>query len=325
MLRAAVARRLALALLVVVAAVVAGPDAGGPAGSRTVDPRRGPPQPVGFAYADDLDPAALDAYDAPGALVVAGRENVDGAAVRGVAAAGGQVLLYLDPVVRNPHGRYHALLFDDSACGPAVGDWPGLPPTPYGPIADFRPGGVLASKLACVLEATVADAPWIAGWFADDVGSRSSFVPDAMSPADRIAYRDAAVQISRTFREVADRHGLLVLVNGTWEAGSPERTGGGYPDPAVAGNALADGGTVEHHDGQQGYFGRYLCSPQWAAASPVTRGRPIGTVIAESDAGLRAYLATGCVAYGVVQDDYSAPPPPWRPFTATGPPALAGR
>ena len=82
--------------------------------------------------------------------------------MRHVADGGGHVLLYLDPIVTVTHGRYHALLFEDSACGPAVSAWPGLPPTPFGPIAEFRPGSVLSAKLACVLEATVAENPWIA-------------------------------------------------------------------------------------------------------------------------------------------------------------------
>jgi hypothetical protein len=315
--RTAFARGVALAALAVLVACVIGPDAGGPRGSRTSDPRRGPAQPVAFAYGDEL--TGLDAYARPGALVVAGRENQDADGFRRVVTAGGSVLVYLDAVVRNPFGRYHSLLFDASACGPAVPVWPGLPPTRYGPLADLRPGGVLQGKLGCVLEAMVVENPTMAGWFADDLGSRSSLDPAALSPADRRAYRDGAVALSATFRAVADRHGLLVLVNGAWEGGAVDEVGGGYPDPARSGNALADGGVVENHDDQVRFFGPYLCSLQWASESPVTRGRPFQTVITSTPSAREDYLNTGCVAYATTQTDYGVVPAPWGPFASSGP------
>lgn len=278
-----------------------------------------PSQPFALAYGT-ADGPLLD-YAAPGALVVAGSTSEGRPEFATLARAGTHVLYYLDPVVANPDGRYQALLLEPSACGPAVPLWPGLPrANVYGPVADFRPGGVLQGKLACVLEAMVAEHPTMAGWLADDLGSRSWFPGidwSRLSGDDRWAWRVGAAALTATFRAVADRHGLLVVVNGTWQAGRPDLSGGGYPDPALDGNALADGTLVEHHDGQAAFFAPYACGPQWARASPVTRGRPVNGVVTRSAAALPTYLATGCFAYGVAQDDYDTLPVPWSGFVPT--------
>jgi hypothetical protein len=260
----------------------------------------------------------LDDYATPGALVVAGTVEADAPPVVDAARRGAHVLLYVDPVIDNPAGRYQSLLLEDSPCGPATGRWPGLPrASPHGDLTDFRTGSPLAAKLECVLETMVAEHPDAAGFFADDVGSRAYFPGwdwTRLAPAEKQAYRDGAVALVRALRSVADRHGMLVVVNGTWTGGDPARTGGGYPDPAADGNALADGGVVEHHDGQAAFFGPYACSGQWARESPVTRGLPVNLVITRSVPALAPFLATGCFAYGSAQSDYGTVLPPWGPF-----------
>ena len=221
--------------------------------------------------------AGAEPYARPGGLVVASRNNYQGQGFKDVSAAGGSVLIYLDPMIDNAHGRYHDMLINQSVCGPATSRWPGSPKAnSWGYLNDFRVGSVLQQKLPCVLEKMVAENPHMAGWFADDLGSRSWFSGfdwGSWGSANQQAYRSGAIALTETFRNVANRHGLIFLVNGTWTAGSVASNGGGYPDASKSGNALADGGFVEHHDGKIGHFGPYGCSPQWAAQSPVTKGR----------------------------------------------------
>ncbi|WP_445256063.1 hypothetical protein [Nocardioides aurantiacus] len=268
-------------------------------------------QPASLVY--DGDAGSAEAYARPGGLVVAGRDNYDSAAFRQVSAAGGSVLLYLDPVIDNAYGRYHALLLHESHCGPATSPWPGLPrANNWGNLSDFRPGSVLQQKLRCVLETMVAENPHMAGWFADDVGSRSWFPGHAWNSWDsatQAAYRAGAIEITRTFREVADQHGLIFIVNGTWGAGPVKSAGGGYPDAGVHGNALADGGFVEHHDGRSNYFSPYACSDQWAAQSPVTRGAAVNFAVTETWEGVQEYVDSGCFAYVNRQQRYHAAAP----------------
>src|SRR5262249_40600683 len=158
----------------------------------------------------------------------------------------------------------------------------------WGYLNDFRVGSVVQQKLECVLEKMVAENPHMGGFFADDLGSRSWFPGidwSSWSTADKMAYRDGAVAMSRTFRKVADRHGLTVLAKGTWSADE----GGGYPDASRAGNALADGGVVEHHSADELPFWRsYACSSQWATQSPITRGKAFMWAITESDSDREA-------------------------------------
>ena len=265
--------------------------------------------------------SAAEPYAHPGGLVVAGRDNYQGQAFKDVSAAGGHVLVYLDAVIDNEHGRYHDLLMNQSECGPPTRLWPGSPKANgYGHVNDFRVGSVLQQKLECVLEKMVAENPHMAGFFADDLGSRSWFPGfrwDTWGKTNQQAYRAGAIELTKTFRRVADRHGLILLVNGTWGAGSLSSNGGGYPDMGKSGNALADGGFVEHHDGQLEYFGPYGCSSQWAAQSPVTRGRAVNFAVTLSSAARSAYARSGCYAYVNQQADYGSSSV-WGPFHTTG-------
>lgn len=278
-----------------------------------------PTQPAALAYGST---AGLEAYAHPGALVVAGRDNFASAAFDQVAAAGGTVLLYIDPVIDNAHGRYHEMLLRPSRCGPAVRTWPGNPrANEWGRLADFRIGGVLQRKLECVLETMVVENPGMGGFFADDVGSRSHFPGidwDSWSRTDQLAYRNGAIVLSATLRRVADRHGLIVLVNGTWGAGGLPDSGGGYPESGRHGNALADGGVIEHHDREVPYFTEYACSDQWAAYSATTQGTAFHLAITSTRAGLRAYAGTSCVAYASHQRSYEIVPEPWSSFWPNG-------
>jgi hypothetical protein len=255
-----------------------------------------PPQAAGLVYGN---PGEAATYAYRGGLVVAGRDNYQGQAFKDVSAAGGTVLIYLDAVIDNPHGRYHDLLNNPSECGPATSRWPGdYKANSWGYINDFRVGSVLQSKLECVLEKMVAENPHMAGWLADDLGSRSWFPDlDWASFPDKAAYRAGAIALTKTFRKVADRHHLIFLVNGTWAGGSLAAAGGGYPNQAKSGNALAEGGIVEHHDGEIGYFGPYGCSKQWADQSPITHGKAFNYAVTSTHVGTLEYVKSSCYAF----------------------------
>jgi hypothetical protein len=96
--------------------------------------------------------------------------------------------------------------------------------------------------------------------------------------------------------------------------------------PASTGNALADGGFVEHHDGQIGFFGPYACSSQWAAQSPVTRGKAFNYAVTDTAAGRTEYANCGCYAYVGHQPTsaYDSGVAPWGSFHATGLPSRVG-
>lgn len=263
-----------------------------------------PAQAAGLAWGDA---ASATKFAYPGGLVVAGRDNYQGQPFKDVSAAGGTVLIYLDAVIDNPHGRYHDMLNNRSQCGPATSRWPGnYKANSWGYLNDFQEGSVLQSKLECVLETMVSENPHMAGWFADDLGSRSWFADlDWDSFPDKAAYRAGAIALTKTFRKVADRHHLIFLVNGTWAAGSLISAGGGYPNSAKSGNALADGGVVERHDGEIKYFGPYACSKQWAAQSPVTRGKAFNYAVTKTEAGTIEYAKSSCYAFVNHQTDYT--------------------
>lgn len=262
-----------------------------------------PAQAAGLVYGD---PAQAEQYAHPGGLVVAGRDNFQGSQFKDVSARGGTVLIYLDPVIDNPHGRYHALLNEESECGPATARWPGsYRANTWGYLNDFRVGSVVQTKLECVLEKMVEENPHMGGWFADDIGSRSWFAGvDWDKFPDQAAYRDGAIALTKTFRRVADRHHLIFLVNGTWAGGPLASAGGGYPNSGKSGNALADGGVVEHHDGEIRYFGPYACSTQWAEKSPVTRGEAFNYAITSTYWGSIEYRNSSCYAFVNQQTDY---------------------
>jgi hypothetical protein len=287
-----------------------------------------PPQPGAIMYGDPQNFASAAAYAHPGALIAPGRTDYDNQVYKNISAAGGTVLIYLDVMINADYGKYHTLLMHSSACGPAVPLWPGNPSAnQWGSLNDIRPGGILQNKLKCVLEQMVTDNPHMGGWFADDVGSRSWY-PNinwgGWSNADQQAYRNGAIDITKTFRQVADEHGLVFIVNGTWGAGSLSSSGGGYPDMNQSGNALADGGVVEHHDvSELSYFSGYACSSQWASQSSITQGKSIMLAINNSSSDLASYAQSNCFAYLTAQteDVYHIAPTPWTSFHASNLPS----
>jgi hypothetical protein len=282
-----------------------------------------PMQPCGFIY-NDGDASSAVPYAAPGGLVVAGRENYAAAGFHSATTGGATVLLYLDALVENTVGRYHDLLINDSVYGPAVPRWPGEPQAnSAGYLLDFRVGSVLHDKLEDVLELMVSENPHIGGFFADDLGSRSHFPNfdwSTFGATNQQDYRDGAIAVAQTFRTVADRHGLMVIGNGTWGAGSLADDGGGYPDMSTHGCSLLDGGTIEHHDADgTTYWNAYSGGTQWAADSPVTGpGNQVMIVIGSSEAARGQWAAAGLYAYHTTQDSYGEAPAPWASFHPTG-------
>jgi hypothetical protein len=274
-----------------------------------------PAQAAGIFYGPS---SGATAYAHPGGLVVTGRDNYQDQAFKDVSAGGGSVLISLGPVAGDSYGRYQEMLINASACGPAIARWPGDHQVMSGSyLNDFRVGSVLQDKFRCVLEAMVAENPHMAGWFADGVGSRSWFPGlDWADFPDKAAYRDGAIALTQTLRSVADEHGLIFIVNGTWSAND----GGGYPIVQKSGNALADGGFVEHHDGQIRFFGPYGCSSQWAAQSPVTQGKPFNFAVTDTAAGRLEFAGSACYAYVNQQAD-SGEMPPWGTSHPTGLPS----
>jgi hypothetical protein len=113
---------------------------------------------------------------------------------------------------------------------------------------------------------------------------------------------------------VADRHGLIFLVNGTWNAGS---AGGGYPDVNKHGNALADGTFIEHHEADT-FFKNYVSSSQWAAQSPITAGKAVHFAVSYGTSTTQSWASCGCVTYAATQSDYGSKPAPWGPFYNIG-------
>jgi hypothetical protein len=274
-----------------------------------------PAQPASIVYGGT---GGTSAYAHPGGLVVAGRDNYADQDFKDVSAGGGTVLIYLDPVIDASYGRYHEMLNESSVCGPATSRWPGgYKANGWGYLNDFREGSVLQDKFECVLEKMVAENPQMGGWFLDDVGSRSWFPGfDWGDFPDKAGYRAGAVALTQTMRKVANEHGLIFIVNGTWTADD----GGGYPDVSKSGNALADGGFVEHHDSEVSYFASYACSSQWAAQSPVTRGKAVNYAVTYTAAALAEYARSDCFAYVSQQREYD-PVAPWGGFHPTGLPS----
>lgn len=254
-------------------------------------------------------------YAYPGGLVCVGRDNYNAQVFKNVSAAGGTVLVYLDAVIDNPYGRYHQKLHLASNFGPATTRWPGnFRANQWGYLVDFRIGSILQSKLEGVLELIVSENPHIGGFFADDLGSRSWFsgVPwDAASTAEKQSYRDGAIALCKTFRKVCDNHGLVFLVNGTWGGGSLASAGGGYPDMARHGCALADGGFVENHPASEiAYWKAYSISTQWSAQSPYTHGTAFNWSHNDLNRpGWETYRDSGALAFASHGDRTTAPAP----------------
>jgi hypothetical protein len=286
-----------------------------------------PSQSAATCYDDNFD--GLAAYARPGGLVIAGRANYAHKAFKNISAAGGTVLIYLDCIIFDtPYGRYHDLLFNRSEFGPAVPRWPGIPrASEWGYVSDFRVGGILQSKLERVLEKMVAENPHMAGWLADDLGTRTWHpgIDWTKLPArTQREYREGAIAIAKTFRRVADKYGLVFLVNGGWSGGTLARDGGGYPDMRQHGCGLADGGVLEHHV-PDAFHLDYATSPQWATLSPVTRGTSFQYVVARTDADRDAWLETQTCAFVATQTHYGIAPKPYSPLHATGLPSRVNR
>jgi hypothetical protein len=241
-----------------------------------------PANPGLLMYANGAPPASVVAnWSRPGALVVVGRSNYNQPWVHTMADGGATVLIYLDPMINNDTGRYHDKLINASEFGPAVPKWPGKPAAnEYGSLNDFRVGSVLQDKLPGVIDLMISENPQISGIFLDDVGSRPWYPGinwDSWSNADKEAYRNGAIAITKTARAAADKHDLFLMVNGTWGAtGVAGQGSGGYPNRALPGNSLVDGGFVENHDPdtQFAYWAAYSDphTSQWGADTP--RGLP---------------------------------------------------
>ena len=284
-------------------------------------------QPAALMYYGDIGPWHL--YAQPGALVVTGRGNYADQPFKDISFSGGSVLIYIDPILGSNGSlqpdwdRYGRLLKDASEFGPAVPLWPGMPQaSEYGWLLDFRPytGNVLHDKLPKVLDLVARENPHMAGWFIDDVGSRSWYSGinwGAVSAADKQAYRDGAIEITKTARRIADKYKLMTIVNGTWTAGD----GGGYPDYNQHGNAVVDAGFIENHRLDQ-FWRNYADSPQWASKSPLTRGKSMMWASNKDNCtAMKQYVDANLIAYGTCQSNDGQVKEPWGSFHSTGLPS----
>jgi hypothetical protein len=281
-----------------------------------------PGQPAITAYGSS---SPVTPFAHQGALIIAGRVNYADQPIKDASAAGATVLIYLDAIIDNPYGRYHEMLNKASECGPATSRWPGnYQANQWGYLNDFRVGSVLQGKLKCVLEKMVAENPHMAGFFADDLGSRSwypGFSWATWGTTNQQSYRAGAIALAQTFHDVAAEHGLMVMVNGTWTAGSLASTGGGYPDMNSHGLALADGGYIEHHAADELTYWTAYARGQWAtAAGSAGRGKPFMYVQASDAATRDAYNKAGVFSFLSAQVDYSTASV-WSAFHATGLPS----
>ena len=281
-----------------------------------------PGQPAITAYGSS---SAVNPFAHNGALIIAGRDNYADQPMKNASAAGATVLIYLDVVIDNPYGRYHDMLTNPSQCGPATSRWPGSPKAnQWGYLQDFRVGSVAQSKLRCVLETMVAENPHMGGFFADDLGSRSwfgGFSWDSWGTTNQQAYRAGAIALAKTFHDVAVEHGLMVMVNGTWTAGSVASSGGGYPNASSHGLSLADGGYIEHHSSNEIAFWTNYSKGQWGTApGSVSNGKPFMYVQANDDATRNAYSNAGVAAFLSAQVNYDTASV-WTSFHPTGLPS----
>lgn len=279
-----------------------------------------PTQPMRYHY----DGQPLSSWAHPGALVIAGlgRSDIGPAgtspAYEGTdpgyvtaAAAGATVIAYIDPIIDNDWGLYHELLHHqyDSlgrTVGPATTLWPGNhQANEWGMLADFRPGSVIQQKFGPVLEKMLDECPWLSGFWIDDCGTRSWF-PDfswenAFTATDRQNYRDGAIALVQTAREICDRRRTpngrrrIIIVNGTWTAGTLLADGGGYPNMAVHGCSLAEGGEIEHHALDQ-WWTDYATGPQWATEAS-TGGVPFMVASCTTNAIQTDFRNAGIVSH----------------------------
>jgi hypothetical protein len=285
-----------------------------------------PGQPAITAYSSS---SAVTPFARQGALIIAGRVNYADQPMKDASAAGATVLIYIDAIIDNPYGRYHDLLIKPSECGPATSRWPGnYQANEWGYLNDFRVGSVLQSKLKCVLEKMVVENPHMAGFFADDLGSRSwypGFSWNTWGTTNQQSYRAGAIALAQTFHDVAAEHGLMVMVNGTWTAGPLASVGGGYPNMSSHGLGLADGGYIEYHAADQLSFWTAYAQGQWATAPGcVGRGKPFMYVQARDAITRDAYSKAGVFSFLSAQSVYNSASV-WGPFHATGLPSRVAR
>lgn len=279
-----------------------------------------PCQPGVFIYGDSADVPVE--YHKPGALVIVGRVNFDRASVKAAHAAGAKILIYLNPCIfdpTNPWGKYHKSMLT------GIGKFPGIPQkiNSWGYAADFSVGSVLQGRFGVTIEQIATECPWIDGIFLDDLGSRpwANANWDAWTPELKLAWWKGAGTLSDTARNVANKYGLFLMMNGTWGEGA--RGGGGWPNIDMAGNANGDGTYCEHHDdpGQFNYWGlSYPDASQWADRSPITKGQPYNLFAVEpgtGDVAARNRFATGgAYTWGTIQsgNHYDQPVPAWTSF-----------
>lgn len=293
---------------------------------RTRPPRLLPLQPMQPGATAWDSASGISAYAYPGALILLGRDNYANPAFVSAAATGATCLLYIDALLDNPFGRYHDKLYNVSEFGAAVPRWPGnIQINEFGYLSDFRVGSLLLTKLPQVLELAVAENPHIGGFFADDLGSRCWYAPfswDTRSTADQQAWRDGAIAVAQAFRTVADKYGLIVLHNNTWNSGTLAANGGGYPTMTAHGCSLADGGVVEYHDGESmSFWTSYATGTNWATTA-VTEGAPVMVTIGRTDTARPDWAATGVYAYRITRDQAGDPPSaPWGSFHPNGLPS----
>lgn len=303
--------------------------------TRTITNRPAQPMRYHCGHTDDLA-----SWAQPGALVMAGyldRGDL-GPAVPGTypgtnpgyiaaAEAGATVLGYIDPMIDASYGIYHELLINASdslgrSVGPAAALWPGpLSANEYGNLIDFRVGSVIQDKFGPVLEQMLADCPWLGGFWLDDVGARS-YYPNFdwaadMTATERQDYRDGAIALCQTARQVCDDNPIggqarMFLVNGTWQGGTLLDYGGGYPDPDITGMSLAEGGEIENH-ARDSFWTAYAQGPQWATESS-TNGVPIMVSSHSTAAERDDFTGAGLVAFSESDDGETI----WGAFHETG-------
>lgn len=275
----------------------------------------------------------LSAYAYPGAMVSTGRVNYGDSDFVTVCNAGGTVLFYFDPIIDYDTGGYYEHAFQaSSSYGAAVPRWPGEPhANDYGYLNDFRTeadggGGVAQAKIGPILTQFFEDYPHIDGIFLDDVGSRSYFADfnwDTWGSTYQQNYRNGAIAICQTVRDVCDMYNKICIVNGTWMAGTLAANGGGYPTMSTHGCSLADGGVVEHHaSGEVSFWTEYtaVASSQWATESLVTDGVGLHMAVQSNSSERAVYAGAGTFAWISEQayGEYGTYKSPWGAFHAIG-------
>lgn len=297
-----------------------------------------PTQPMRYHY----DQASLADWSHPGALVIAGLGRSDigpvgtSPAYEGTnpgyitaAEAGATVIAYIDPIIDNDWGLYHELLmheFDSlgRTVGPEAGLWPGnFVANEWGNLGDFRVGSVIQQKFGAVLSLMLDECPWLAGFWIDDTGSRSWFPgfswEDDFTATDRAAYRAGAIELVKTARQVCDTKRMangrrrIILVNGTWTAGTLLEDGGGYPNSAVHGCSLVEGGEIEHHT-LDSWWTAYASGSQWATEAS-TNGVPFIVASCETDAIQDDFVAANILSHSESAESNATV---WGSFHETG-------